>query len=99
MATIGECCHLITLRTDTALIEDMGHTCVVDGVVQAPQAPADAAGESWLLASGGGLAPRRARLPGKGGLPFANTSLLWLGVGLSELRVDSSSLLILEPLT
>ena len=35
----GKCCHLIILRFDTALIDNVGRTCVVGGVFQAPQAP------------------------------------------------------------
>ena len=92
-------CHLITLRLDTALIDDVGRTCVVGGVVQAPQALAGAAGESWLLASGGGLVPCRARLPSKGGPFLADILFLWLDLDLSEMHVGSSSLLALQPLT
>ena len=85
----GKCCHLITLRLDTTLIDDVGRTCTVGGVVQAPQAPAGVAGESWLLASGGGLAPCRARLPGEGGPSLADILFLWLDLDLSELHVGS----------
>ena len=79
----GKGCHLITLRLDTALIDDVGRTRVVGGVVQAPQAPAGAAGESWLHASRGGLAPCWARLPGDGGsflvyILFSDPSLVFL---------------------
>ena len=95
----GKCCHLITLRLDTALIDDVGRTCAVGGVDQAPQARAGAAGESWLLASGGGLAPCRARLSSKGGPSLADILFLWLDLDLSELHVGSSSLLALRPLT
>ena len=80
-------CHLVTLRLDTALIDDVGRTCAVGGVVQAPQAPTGAAGESWLLASGGGLTPCRARLPGEGGPSLANILLLWFDLDPSELHV------------
>ena len=55
---------------------------------------AGSAGESWLLGSGGGLAPCRARLPGKGGLSLDDVLLLWLDLGLSELHVGPSNLLI-----
>ena len=72
---------------------------MVGVVVQALQAPAGAAGESWLLASGGGLAPCRARLPSKGGPSLADILFLWLDLDLSELYVGSSSLLVLQPLT
>ena len=95
----GECCHLITLRLDTVLIHDVGRSCLVGGVVQAPQAPAGAAGESLLLASGGGLAPCRARLPGEGGPSLADILSLWLDLDLSELHVGSSNLLVLQSLT
>ena len=77
----GKCCHLITLRLDTALIDNVGRTCAVGGVDQAPQARAGAAGESWLLASGGGLAPCRARLPGKGGFFLDDILFPYLGLG------------------
>ena len=87
------------MRLDTTLIDDVGHTCAVGGVVQAPQAPAGAAGESWLLASGGGLAPCWARVPGKGGPSLADILLLWFDLGLSELHVGSSNLLGLQSLT
>ena len=69
------------------------------GVVLPPRAPAGSAGESWLLASGGGLAPCRARLPGKGGPSLADILLLWLDLGPSELHVGSSNLLVLQSLT
>ena len=85
----GKCCHLITLRLDTALIDDVGRTCMVGRVVQAPQAPAGAAGESWLLASGGGQTPCWARLPREGGPSLADILFLWLGLDLSELHVRS----------
>ena len=77
----------------------VGRSCVVGGVVQAPQSPEGAVGESWLLASGGSLSPCRARLPSKGGPFFADILLLWLGLGLSEVHVGSSSLLVLQSLT
>ena len=92
-------CHLITLRLDTVLIDDMGCPCAVGGVVQAPRAPAGAAGESWLVASGGSLAPCRARLPGEGGPSLADILLLRLNLGPSELHVGSSNLLVLQSLT
>ena len=95
----GKCCHLITLRLDTALIDDVGCTCAVGGVVQAPQAPAGAAGESWLLAYAGGLAPCRARLPGEGGPSLADILSLWLDLDLCELHVGSSSLFDLQSLS
>ena len=57
--------------------------------------PAGSAGEPWLLASGGGLAPFRARLPGEGGPSLADILFLWVDLDLSELHVDSSSLLVL----
>ena len=87
------------MRFDTALIDDVGRTCVVGGVVQVPQAPAGAAGESWLLASGGGLTPCRACLPGEGGPSLADILFLWLDIDLSELHVGSSSPLALRPLS
>ena len=77
----------------------MARTCVVGGVFQAPQAPTGAAGESWLLASGGGLAPCRACLPGEGGPSLADILSLWLDLDLSELHVGSSSLLVLQSLS
>ena len=95
----GKCFHLITLWLYTALIDDVGRSCVVGGVVQAPQAPAGAAGESWLLAYAGGLAPCRARLPGEGGPSLADILSLWLDLDLSELHVGSPSLLVLQSLT
>ena len=49
---------------------------------------------AWLLAFGGGLAPCRARLPGKGGPSLADILLLWLDLGSSELYVGSSNLLV-----
>ena len=69
------------------------------GVVQPPRAPAGSAGDPWLLASGGGLTPCRARLPGKGGPSLADILLLWLDLGPSELHVGSSNLLVLQSLT
>ena len=52
-----------------------------------------------VSASGGGLAPCRARLPGKGGPSLANILLLMLNLGPSELHVGSSNLLVLQSLT
>ena len=75
--------HLIILWLDTALIDDVGRVRVVGGVVRPPRAPAGSAGESWLLASGGGLAPCQARLPSKGGPSLADILLLWLDLGPS----------------
>ena len=72
---------------------------MVGGVVQPPRAPADLVGVPWLLASGGGLAPCRARLPGKGGPSLADLLLLRLDLGLSGLYVGSSNLLVLQSLT
>ena len=91
--------HLIILRPDTALIGNVSHACVVGGVVLPPRAPAGSAGEPRLLASGGGLAPSRAHLPGKGGPSLADILLLRLDFGPSELHVGSSNLLVLQSLT
>ena len=43
-----------------------------------------------MLSSGGGLAPCRSRLPGKGGPSLADILLLWLDLGPSGLHVGSS---------
>ena len=67
---------------------------MVGGVVLPLQAPADLAGVPWLPASSGGLAPCRARLPGKGGPSLADILLLWFDLGPSELHVGSSNLLV-----
>ena len=72
---------------------------MVGGVVQSPRAPADLAGLLWLPASRGGLAPCRARLPGKGGPSLADILLFWLDLGPRELHVGSSNLLVLQSLT
>ena len=80
-------------------MDDVGHTCAVGGVAQAPQAPAGAAGESWLLASGGGLAPCQAHLPSKEGPSLVDILLLRLNLGPSELHVGSLNLLVLQSLT
>ena len=68
---------------------------MVGGVVLPSRAPAGSAGEPWLLASGGGLAPCWARLPGKGGPSLADILLLWLNLGPPELHVGSSNRLVL----
>ena len=72
---------------------------MVGGVVLPPRAPTGSVGEPRLLASGGGLAPCRARLPGKGGPSLADTLLLGLNLGPSELHVGSSNLLVFQSLT
>ena len=71
---------------------------MVGGVFMPPRALAGSAGEPWLLASGGGLAPCRALLPGKGGPSLADILLLRLDLGPSSLRVGSSNLLGLQSL-
>ena len=60
---------------------------MVGGAVLSPRASAGSAGEPRLLASGGGLAPCQACLPGKGGPSLADILLLWLDLGPSELHV------------
>ena len=72
---------------------------MVGGVVLPPRAPADLAGVPWLPASGSGLAPCRARLPGKGGPSLADILLLRLNLGPSELHVGSANRLVLQSLT
>lgn len=67
-------CHLITVRLDTALIDDVSHGRVVGEAVHPPQVPAGPAVMLQSSSSRGGLAPCRARLPGKGGLSL---SLSW----------------------
>ena len=67
---------------------------MIGGVVLPLQAPTDLACEPWLLASGGGLAPCWARLPGKGGPSLADILLLMLDLDPSELHVGSSNLLV-----
>ena len=47
----------------------------------------------WSSASKCGLAPCRARLPGKGGLSSDVVLFLWLDLDLSDLHVDPSMLL------
>ena len=69
-------CHLVTLRLDTALIDDVGHGGVVGEVVCPPCVAAGPAGTSWMSSSGGGLVPCRARLPGKGGHSLDDILLL-----------------------
>ena len=86
----GKCFHLITLRLGTALIDDVGRTCMVAGVIQALRAPAGAAGESWLLASGGGLAPCRAHLPGEGG------PALPISCSFGSILISLSCMLVLQ---
>ena len=49
----------------------------------------------WSLASGGGLAPCRARLSGKGGFSLGDVLLLWLDLDPSDLHVGPSNLLVL----
>ena len=58
-------------------------------MVLPPRALADLAGVSGLPASGGGIAPCRARLPDKGGPSLADILLLRLDLGPSELHVGS----------
>ena len=72
---------------------------MVGGVVLPPRAPTYLDGVPGLPASGGGLAPCRARLPGKGGPSLADILLLRLNLGPSELHVGSSNLLVLQSLT
>ena len=48
----------------------------------------------WLSSSRDGLAPCRARLPSKEGLSLDDISLLWLGLGPSDLLVGPSNLLV-----
>ena len=60
-------CHLVTSRLDTALINDVGRGGVVGEVVLLLCVLAGPAGTPWTSSSGSGLAPCRARLPGKGG--------------------------------
>ena len=50
-------CHLIILRLDTSLIDDVGRGGVVGGVIWSPQVPAGPAETPWSSSSGGGLAP------------------------------------------
>ena len=57
------------------------------------------AGEPRLLASGGGLAPCRARLPGKGGFSRSGVLLFWLDLGPLDLHVGPSKLLVSCTLT
>jgi len=57
-------CHLIILRLDTTLIDDVGRSGVVGEVVLLPRAPEGPARVSWWSTPGGGLAPCRARLSG-----------------------------------
>ena len=72
---------------------------MVGGVVL-PREPRQALpGSPRLLASGGGLAPCQARLPGKGGPSLADILLLMFDFGPSELHVGSSNLLVLQSLT
>ena len=59
---------------------------MVGGVVLPLRAPADLTGVPWLPASGGGLAPCRARLAGKGGPSLVDILLSWLDLGLSGLH-------------
>ena len=63
-------------------------------MVLPPRALAGSVGESRLLASSGGLAPCRARQPGKGGPSLADILLLWLDLGPSEVYVGSSNILV-----
>ena len=56
------------------------------------QGPAEV---SWSSAFGGGLAPCRARLSGKGGPSLGGILLLWIGLSLSELHVLALNLLVL----
>ena len=56
-------------------------------------------GSLGCFAYGAGLAPCRARLPGKGGPSLADILLLRLDLGPSELHVGSSNLLVLQSLT
>ena len=68
-------------------------------MVLPPRAPTYLDGVPGLPASGGGLTPCRARLPGKGGPSLADILLLWLDLVPSELHVGSSNLLVLQILT
>ena len=78
-------CHLVTLRLDTALIDDVGRGGVVGEVVFPPCVPVGPAGTSWMSSYGGGLAPCRARLPDKGGPSLDDILLLRLDLGLSDM--------------
>ena len=49
-------CHLVTLRFDTALIDDVGHGGVVGEGVLPPRVPVGPAGTSWVFSSGSGSA-------------------------------------------
>ena len=46
-------CHLVTLRLDTALIDDVGCGGAVDEVVLPPRVPANPVGTSWMFSFGG----------------------------------------------
>ena len=72
---------------------------MVGGVVLPLRGPTNLAVVPGLPASGGGLAPCWASLPGKGGPSLADILLLWLDLGPSELHVGSSNLLVLQSLT
>ena len=87
-------CHLVTLRLDTARIDDVGHGGVVGEVVLPPCVPAGPAGTSWTSSSRGGLTPCRARLPDKGGPSPDSVLLLWLDLGPSDLHVGPLNLLV-----
>jgi hypothetical protein len=92
-------CHLVTPRFDTALIDDVGRGGVVGEVVLPPCAPAGPVGTSWTSSSGGGLAPCRARLPGKGGHSPDGALLFWLDLGPSDLHVSLLNFLVSHILT
>ena len=91
--------HLVTLRLDSALIDDVGRGGMVGEVVLPPWVLSGPAGTPWLSASKCVLAPCRAHLPGKGGLFLDDILLLWLDLGPSDLHVGPSNLLVLCTLT
>ena len=88
---------LLTYFPELSERETLGLVSKVRGA--AAGGTTSSAGESCLLASGGGLAPCRAHLPSKGGSSLAYILLLWLDLHLSELHVGSSSLLDLQSLS
>ena len=59
-------CHLITLRLDTALIDDVGRGGVVGEVVFASASPGRPCRDVWDVLFRGWIRPRQDRLPGKG---------------------------------
>ena len=87
-------CHLITLRLDTALIDDVGRGGVVGEVFLASTSPGRPCRDVLGVLFREWLCPRQARLPSKGGFPPGGILLLSLGLGPLDLPAAPSKVLV-----